>query len=507
MILLMQRDFSDRNIAIELNLSRITVGRYHERIRNSSKSCEALLALSDAELTGLFQEERENVIDPRLTDFMLRKDYFLEELGKRGVTKKLLLAEYRKVYPECYGYSRFCELLDEAKSISEASMHQEHVAGDVLQIDFAGDKISYLDKVLGEVACIVFVAVLPYSGYTFVMALLDATVPQLVKALNSCLLYFGGVPLQVKFDNMKQAVIKPCRYEPTFNELLEQWAIHNGAALIAARVRKPKDKPHVEGGVKLSYQRIYAPLRKEVFDSIEELNQAMRIHLERHNHTPLQRKRYSRFERFADMEKKTLNPLPAEPFVVKKRAERTVEHNYHFLLAEDNHYYSVPYAYIGKKLIAVYDTDTVELYNGQERIVTYVRNPRSHAYTTMAEHMPPAHQAYQQQKGWDSSYFLKEAARIGPATHAYMQGILKSRPVEQQTYNGCRGLLRETLKKDIGHARMEAACKRGLLASVFNYRTICNILEKKLDQQPLPGTDNDDQLPPHNNLRGPEAFK
>ena len=450
MLLLIQRDFSDRSIAIELNLSRVTVGQYHQRIRSSSRSCEELLTLGDIELTQLLQQEIEKKADPRLSDFMLRRDYFLEELSKRGVTRKLLLAEYRKVYPDCYGYTRFCELLDEAKAINQASMHQEHLAGDVLQIDFAGDKISYLDKTLGEVACIVFVAVLPYSGYTFVMALLDATVPQLVKALNACLCYFGGVPLQVKCDNMKQAVIKASRYEPTFNELLEQWSIHNGTALISARICKPKDKAHVEGGVKLSYQRVYAPLRNETFDSIDELNEAIRLQVERHNHTPMQRKRYSRFERFVDIEKGTLNRLPAECFVVKKRSERTVEHNYHFLLSEDNHYYSVPYSYIGKKLTAVYDTDTVELYLGQERIVIYTRNPRPHTYTTTPEHMPAAHQAYQEQKGWDSSYFLSQAAKIGPSTHAYMQGILKSRAVEQHSYNGCRGLLREAVKKDVG---------------------------------------------------------
>jgi transposase len=506
MILLIQRDFSDRNIAIELNLSRVTVGQYHQRIRSSVKGCEELLALTDAELAGLLQQEAEKTEDPRLTDFMLRKDYFLEELHKRGVTRKLLLAEYRRVYPDCYGYTRFCELLDEAQAIRNASMHQEHVAGEVLQIDFAGDPLYIVDKVLGKVACTIFVAVLPYSGYTFVMALLKATVPQLVKALNSCLIYLGGVSKQVKCDNMKQAVIKPCRYEPTFNELLEQWAIHNDTALITARVRKPKDKPHVEGGVKLSYQRIYAPLRNRTFSSIEELNEAIRIQVELHNHTPMQRKRYTRFERFVDMEKGTLSPLPADSFVARKRAERKVEHNYHFLLAEDDHYYSVPYEYIGKKLTVVYDTETVELYLGQERIVTHQRNPRPQAYTTVPEHMPAAHRAYQEAKGWDGTYFLREAIKIGPATHAYIQGILKSRPVEQQTYNGCRGLLREAFKKDVGPQRMEAACKRGLLAKVFNYKTIRNILDNRLDQQPLPGTNNDDPLPSHDNLRGPEAF-
>jgi hypothetical protein len=42
MLLLIQRDFSDRNIAIELNLSRDTVGQYHQRIRSTSRDCEEI---------------------------------------------------------------------------------------------------------------------------------------------------------------------------------------------------------------------------------------------------------------------------------------------------------------------------------------------------------------------------------------------------------------------------------------------------------------------------------
>ena len=508
MLLLLQRDFSDRNIALELHLSRDTVGQYHRRIDDSGRTCEQLLALSDEELTSLLQSDGlMQAMDPRLADFMLRKDYFLEELQKRGVTRRLLLDEYKKVYPACYGYSRFCNLLDEALSIKKASMHQEHVPGQVLQVDFAGDKLYFRDKVLGLVACVVFVAILPYSGYTFVMALADATLPQLVKALNNCLAFLGGAAREAKFDNMKQAVIKASRYEPTFNELLEQWAVHNAIALTTARVRRPKDKAHVEGGVRLAYQRIYAPLRGQTFDSLEELNEAIRLQVELHNHTPMQLKRYTRFERFTEMEKDALISLPPEPFVIKKRSERKVEHNYHFQLYEDNHYYSVPYQYIGKKIVAIYDTETVELYHEQQRIATYKRNPCPGGYTTVREHMPPAHQAYREQLGWDSGYFLEQARLIGPHTLCYMQGLLKSRPVEQQAYNGCRGLLREAHKKGVGHDRMEAACKRGLLAGGFNYKTIRNILDRRLDEQPLPATNHDDKLPSTDHIRGAESFK
>jgi transposase len=507
LIQLLQRDFSLRHAAAELHLNRETVGVYGKRIKESGKPYEELLDMKDQELKELLQYRQDAVEDPRLVDFMARKDYFLHELTKRGVTRKLLLIEYRKLYPGCYGYTRFCGLLDEQLALKGVSMHQEHKAGDVLQIDFAGDKLSYIQPETGEVIeCVVFVAVLPYSGYTYVMALPNATLPQLIKALNNCLRYFGGITRHTKCDNMKQAVIKSCLYEPTLNELLEQWSVYNDTALITARVRKPKDKPHVENGVHLAYQRIYAPLRNEVFLSLEALNEGIWKELDRHNSEPFQKKRYTRYERFIQDEKPTLQPLRPFPFIIKNRQERKVGHNYHFHLSEDNHYYSVPYRYAGIKLMAVYDTDTVEIYDGMERVVTYPRSPIEEGYSTITDHMPPKHQAYQKQKGWDSAYFLREAANLGPHTHAYMQALLKARPHEQQAYNACRGLLRLAAEKEVGPPRMEAACYLALQGGAIGYKIIKNILSNNKDKDGLP-VKGISRLPSHGNLRGPEAYQ
>jgi transposase len=507
LIQLLQRDFSMRNIAIELELNRETVSVYEKRIKCSGKSYEELLNMEDEELTHVLQPKQDPIEDPRLADFMARKEYFLQELSKRGVTRKLLLKEYRKVYPGCYGYTRFCGLLDEQLALKGVSMHQEHKVGDVLQIDFAGDKISYIQEETGEIIeCVVFVAVLPYSGYSYVMALADATIPQLIKALNGCLQYIGGVPRHIKCDNMKQAVIKACLYEPTLNEVLEQWSVYNNTALITARVRKPKDKPHVENGVHLAYQRIYAPLRNEVFFSLKTLNEAIWRELDIHNHEPFQKKRYTRYERFVDEEKSTLSSLRPFPFIIRHRQERKAGHNYHFQLSEDNHYYSVPYRYAGVKLVAVYDTDTVEIYNGMEKIVTHLRSPVAEGYTTITEHMPPNHQAYQKQRGWDSTYFLQEAVKIGLFTHAYMQALLMARPHEQQAYNACRGVLRLAAEKEVGSQRLEAACQRALKAGAISYKTIRNILSNNKDKEELPTTGLS-RLPPHGNVRGPEAYQ
>jgi transposase len=111
-----------------------------------------------------------------------------------------------------------------------------------MMIDFAGDKISYVDRPTGAlVECPVFVCVLPYSGYSYVIALRDEKIPNVIKALNASVVYFEGVPLGAQCDNMRTAVIKSCKYEPVFTEVFEQWALHNNMALFAARPYRPKE--------------------------------------------------------------------------------------------------------------------------------------------------------------------------------------------------------------------------------------------------------------------------
>lgn len=51
------------------------------------------------------------------------------ELKRPAVTMLILWEEYRKIWPEGYGYSRFCELLREFQQRLSPVMRQHHVAG------------------------------------------------------------------------------------------------------------------------------------------------------------------------------------------------------------------------------------------------------------------------------------------------------------------------------------------------------------------------------------------
>ena len=266
-LLFLERGVSQRSIEKEVKISRKTIALYLQKFLQTEMSFVDLLKRSDEQLEQVLDLVKSSIpedTDPRKVHFNSLLEYFNKELRRIGVTRLLLWEEYINEHPTGFQYSRFCELLQDQMKVNNAVMHFTHSPADLLEVDFAGDMLHYLDSSTGEmIACPVFVSVLPFSGYGYVEALPNAKLPQVVKALNNALSYIGGVPLSAKSDNMKQWVSKSCKYEPTFTDMLEAWANHNNIALKAARPFKPKDKPSVENNVKITYRRIYATLRNE----------------------------------------------------------------------------------------------------------------------------------------------------------------------------------------------------------------------------------------------------
>jgi len=127
-------------------------------------------------------------------------------------------------------------------------MHLEHVPGERMQVDFAGKKLSYVDMDSGELKrmpCVGYGA-LPFSGYTYVEALVDASQKKLYEALGRAFELFWGCPCKCTERQHETICRQGRRYEPCFNELAEQWSVYYNTTLSAARIRRPKDKPSVE---------------------------------------------------------------------------------------------------------------------------------------------------------------------------------------------------------------------------------------------------------------------
>lgn len=290
--------------------------------------------------------------------------------------------------------------------------------------------------------------------------------------------YFGGVAKILVSDNCKTAVVHNGGWkDQQINETYQEMAEHYGTAIIPARVRTPKDKPNAEGTVGMISTWITAALRDEQFFSLAELNRAIREKLELFNHRLFQKKTGSRISLFLEEEKPFLTPLPATRFELADWKQATVQFNYHISI--EKMLYSVPYEYIKKKVDVRVTEHTIEIFYKHSRIASHRRlTGRPGQYSTITEHMPQDHQRYLE---WNGDRFRKWAERIGINTYSVVNAILTSKPVEQQTYRSCMGLLK--LAEKYSDSRLEAACKKALSFTASpSYKSVSNILATGADK-------------------------
>ena len=504
------RGYPIKKIARQSDIARNTVRDYLRKAAATGIALSDLIALDDPALSRILQGEGGELpvssLDPRRADFDQRQAYFAVELKRTGVTKQILWEEYLREYPRGYSYSQFCYHLSAYLQRSKAVMHLTHRPAEQLMADFAGDKMSWVDLQSGEEhRCEILVLTLPFSSMTYVEALPSQRQEHLLPSLGRGFAYLGGVPLSVKFDNLKPAITRPDRYEPRIAEALQSLALHYNTTIMAARPARPRDKASVENAVNKVYQRIFAPLRNHVFHSLAELNAAVRKQLDWHNTLNFKGKDYSRRDIFDQQEKHLLRPLPPSAYTLQRITFGKVQKNYHVILGQDRHQYSVPFQLIGKKLKIIYTQEVVEIYDHLTRVAVHRRNPLAHAYTTVATHLPVNHQHFAARQGWNADYFLEKSAQIGPATRAVFHRVLTSKVFYEQTYNSCLGLLK--LARHYGNDRMEAACQRAAAASTVNYSVIQSILEKNLDRAPTLFPADSPSIPAHENVRGPQAYQ
>ena len=234
-----------------------------------------------------------------------------------------------------------------------------------------------------------------------------------------------------------------------------------------------------------------------------ELNQAIAELLEQHNTRNLTKLQISRRRLFEEIERSRLKTLPGEPYPMKSFESHKIAPDYHFILSEDKHYYSVPWQLKGKQVKVIFDERVVAVYYDNVRVAQHYRNRKRGQYTTTSEHMPKHHQFFE---SWSAEKFTSWARTIGEETLMVVSHLLHSKPHEQQAYKSCLGVL--NLAKEVGSDRLNWACRKALNYSRISYRDVRayadDILRpergKQQDQQVLPFTD-------HKNLRDSVIYK
>lgn len=497
-----------KSISSAFHISRNTVRKYVRRYQESGLSMERLLSMSEEHLQEMFVvgQPRGYKPSPRRAELEALLPEYAKRLSRKGTTVRGLYREYAQMYPDGYKSAQFETLLRRYRLQTKVIGHVEHLAGDQMYIDFAGDKLEIADAMTGETHnAEVFVAILPCSQLTYCEAVWSQKKEDLIGACENALHFFGGAPMAIVPDNLKSAVTRSDKNEPVINEEFASFAEFYNCAVYPARVRHPKDKALVENSVKLMYRSVYADMEGRTFHDLASLNEAIMVSLEAFNERKLTGRRQSRRALFEEIESEYLQPLPALRYQMKARKTATVMRNSYVTL--NKHHYSMPKEYIGKRVDIIYDADTLEIFHGLKLVTTHHRDDTPYGYTQKPSHnLPGRHGSYEQ----DMDEIYARAATIDNILLVYLQEVAAQKKYPPLVFRVCRGIM--SLEKKYGLERLVAACAYASQARLYGYNEVKDILERgdDVDFMPSPDADPEEGNPSsparHKNIRGRDYY-
>jgi len=493
---------SNRKIARALNISHSVVNDYTKEFKNSAKKYEDVISLNDKEILALLKSTRSKDSKYLLPNF----SEIHIQLRNKIMTLALLHEEYIETCPnkKGYGYTWFCTRYKEYAKKVNPSMRLVHKAGEKIFVDFSGKTISIVNPTNGVITdAQIFVAVLPASGYPFVIAIVSQKKRDFIEAHCDMFEFFGGVSELLVPDNLKSAVTKADRYEPEVNMDYAAMARYYGTAVMPARGYKPQDKAKVEQAVKLVQRWILARLRNYTFYSIQELNKEIRRLLPIYLDKEIRHLGKTRRELFEELDKPALMPLPKKRYEHKEFKLLKVSKDYHIQL--EFNFYSVPYQLIGKKVEVWFSAKTVSItYEGKE-VALHPKLLHKGQYSTKREHMASAHKKYLE---WSPGKIMNWGLTIGNETAKLFKNIMDSRPHPEMGFRSCLGII-STYKKyqATGYTEEHLEIISTMAISKHRYK-VGQVKELLKSYKP---TDADDSasliaLTDHDNIRGADYF-
>ena len=312
--------------------------------------------------------------------------------------------------------------------------------------------------------------------------------------------HFGGVPRYAVSDNLKSAVIRHVRGEDVvFNQAYRQCMIHYGCYPLATRVRKPKDKAHVELGVKLVRRWVLAVLRRQRFTSIDEANAAIEERMAFYRNRPFKKLPGTRAQLF-ETEKHKLQALPHEPYEYQEWLySQRVPPDYHIAFEQVS--YSVPHTLVGRVVDIRATKALVEFVFKNERVATWARSYTAGEVRTDPDHQPASHRAMSEGQ---PLALLAWAESVGYGLASFAKWHLLER---HDPANGQRTMARvRYLAKLHGDKRINEVAGYLFGRKIKDLKTFEYVLKNQNDLS-QPAYEPTDREPLHHaNIRGKDYF-
>jgi len=196
---------------------------------------------------------------------------------------------------------------------------------------------------------------------------------------------------------------------------------------------------------------------------------------------------------FDAVERDTLKPLPAGPFVLATWATAKIGPDIHAQV--DKVLYSVPWQHIGKTADVRITATMVQFFIGGQLVKTHPRKVRG-KQTDFGDYPPEKIAFHMRTPAW----CRRQAKGIGPACEQVIADLLADNALYR--LRSAQGVIGLADKHD--PARLEAACAKAIAAGDPSYRTIKGILAAGAERDQLPAAAGDGGAAAF--LRGPASF-
>ena len=351
-------------------------------------------------------------------------------------------------------------------------------AGELAEIDFGRLGI-VPDSDGGRRVLWALVVTLVFSRHQYVHLTHSQKIPDLIDGLENAWAFFGGVTRRAVLDNLRAAICRVDRYDPTFNRTFEEYARHRDFVIDPAPPRRPTGKPHVERQVPYVRENFF---RGEQFLSRDHAQvEALRWCREKAGMRIHGTTRKRPLEQFEAFERPALKPLGADRFDPPRWAELKAHPDHHVRFGYA--LYSVPTAYVGKKISLRADRSLVRLYFGGELIKTHPVQPPGGRHTDYTDY-PKEKTAYAMRS---PDYMIRQAREHGEDIGQFMAKLLAG-DFPWARLRQAQKLLR--LIEKYGAQHLAAACRRALSFDLINVARLETILVRAL------ATAGSEQRPP-----------
>lgn len=240
--------------------------------------------------------------------------------------------------------------------------------GDEGQVDWAHFGPIKVGKAERKLSC--FVMVLSHSRALFAKFFFDQTLDSFLAGHVEAFSYFGGVPRQIRYDNLKAAVAERFGQSIRYNSSLLEMAGYYAFKPSACNPYSGHEKGRVERNVR--YIRDSFFIGKN-FSTLDKINEALAAWLK---NVAAQRpwpddKRKKVLEVWEE-EKANLIPLPREPFPVQ--VQRPVRSGKVPFIRFDRNDYSIPYQLVGQPLSLSANQMDVLIRHGSQLVAQHSRS-------------------------------------------------------------------------------------------------------------------------------------